>query len=189
MASRRNVVALLVLVAALALALGSVVSGCGGSSESSDDDAAIETTTETTETETTEEATETAETDTETDTDTGLGALADEDCIELAGIGAKLGEAMAALGGQNTDVRAIADVFDELVGSAPDEIKDDLEVLAGGVAEMAKALEGVDFSSGSTPNAEQLAKLQEAITSIDTPALTEASTNVEKWATANCSNS
>jgi hypothetical protein len=187
MASRRNVVALLVLVAALALALGSVVSGCGGSSDSSGDDAAIETTTETTETETTEEATETEETD--TDTDTGLGALADEDCIELAGIGAKLGEAMAALGGQNTDVGAIADVFDELVGSAPDEIKDDLEVLAGGVAEMAKALEGVDFSSGSTPNAEQLAKLQEAIASIDTPALTEASTNVEKWATANCSNS
>lgn len=182
MSTRKNVVALLVLVAALALALGSVVSGCGGSS---DDAAAIETTTETTETETTEEATETEE----TGTDTGLGALAGEDCIELAGIGAKLGQAMAALGGQNTDVGAIADVFEELAGSAPDEIKDDLEVLAAGIAEMAKALEGVDFSSGATPSAEQLAELQNAMESIDTPALTEASTNVERWATANCSNS
>ena len=166
--------------------LALVAAGCGGDDGSATaDETVVEETTATTE----DTATETTSGDaTETTGEVDIGNLSGK-CLELAGTGAKLGEAMAALGGQNTDVGAIADVFDELVGSAPDEIKDDLEVLAGGVAEMAKALEGVDFSSGATPSAEQLAKLQEAMASIDTPALTEASTNVEKWATANCSNS
>lgn len=167
--------------------LALVASGCGGDdSTAAPDETVVEETTPTIE----DTATEETATDdgSETTGEVDLGNLSG-DCLELAGIGAKLGEAMGALGGQNTDVGAIADVFDELVGSAPDEIKDDLEVLAGGVAAMAKALEGVDFSSGATPSAEQLAKLQEAIASVDTPALTEASTNVEKWATANCSNS
>lgn len=184
MASRRNVVALPVLVAALALALGTVASGCGGSSESSGDEAAIETTTETTETETTEEATETEEPETETATDAGLGALADEDCLELASIGAKFSEALGATGA--TDYEATSELFDELVDKAPDEIKDDLALFAGAWKEIAAALADVDLSSGATPSPETIQKLQELGESFNTPELTKASANLGAWTQEHC---
>ncbi len=184
MASRRKVVALPVLAAALALALGSVVSGCGGSSESSGDEAAIETTTETTET--TEETTGTEETGTETETtsDTGLGALADEDCLELASIGAKFSEALGATGA--TDYEATSELFDALVDKAPDEIKDDLALFAGAWKEIAAALADVDLSSGATPSPEAIQKLQELSESFNTPELTKASENLTAWTQEHC---
>ncbi len=182
MASRRNVVALLVLVTALVL----VASGCGGSGDSSGDDTAIETTTETdatTETET--EATETEETETEeTDADAGLGALADEDCLELASIGAKFSEALGATGA--TDYEATSELFDELVDKAPDEIKNDLAIFAGAWKEIAAALADVDLSSGATPSPETIQKLQELGEKFNTPELTKALENLGAWTQEHC---
>jgi hypothetical protein len=175
------------------LALGVLafaVAGCGGddSTSASSDETQVEETTEveTTADETTEEETTGDETSSLDDVD--LGDLSGE-CLEFAGIGAKIAEAMGGATGGTADVSETAELFEQLVDSAPDEIKDDLEVLSESIAKMAVAFEGVDFASGATPSADQLAKIQEVMTSIDNVELQAASKNIEAWASANCTNS
>jgi Flp pilus assembly protein TadD len=166
--------ALLALLAALVL----VAAGCGGSDEASSDETTVETTTET---ETTGE--DMTETDTE---DSDLSAFASEDCLQLASIGAKLSESLGATG--SADPEATAAVFDELVSKAPDEIKDDLTVMANAMDEIATALKDVDLSSG-TPDPEAIQKLQELGQTLDNAEIQQASDNLEAWATENCSTS
>jgi hypothetical protein len=176
---RVSLFALLALVAALTL----VAAGCGGGSdEAGSDEATIETTTETTteDTETTEESTETT-----TDTDVNLGSIANEDCLELASVGAKFSEALSATGGQ-PDFDTTTKFFAELVDKAPNEIKADLQTLAAAWTEVAAALKGVDLSSGQAPNAETLAKLQEIGNKFNTPKLQQASKHLTAWAKKNC---
>lgn len=180
MGSRRNVVALLTLVAALAL----VASGCGSSSESSSDETTIETETGATETDTTVEAV-TEDTEAETESGAGIGALANEDCLELANVGAKLSQALGATGA-TADSEATTEFFDELADKAPDEIKDDLTVLAAAWQEIAATLGDVDLTSGDTPSPEDIQKLQELSTKFDTPELTEASQNLAAWSQEHC---
>ena len=50
--------------------------------------------------------------------------------------------------------------FDEHAAAAPEEIKDDLQVIADYLAKVADALEGLDFPSGQPPSPEALAKSQ-----------------------------
>ncbi len=176
------------------LALGVLAfaaAGCGGddsSSEAASDTQAEEsttveeTTTDTMTEDTTSEDTSTESTDTTNLDDIDLGDLSG-DCLEFAGIGLKIGEAMS---GTNGDISKTADLFDELVANAPDEIKDDLQVISEGVATLAEAMKGIDVTSGATPSADQLAKMQAALASVDSAELQAASKNVEAWAQANC---
>ncbi len=170
---RAALFALLVLLAALAL----VAAGCGGSDEASSSETTVETTTEETDTETTEETTD------EETTEPDLNAFASEDCLELATIGAKLGEALGATG--TADPEATAAYFDELVSKAPDEIKDDITVLANAMDEISTALQDVDLTSGATQDPETLQKLQELGENLNNAEVQEASTNLEAWATEN----
>lgn len=156
--------------------LAFAVAGCGGDDSSSEsagsgDQATVEETV----------------TDTETTTDVDLGDLSEE-CLDLATVGAKVSEAFNAAGGAEGDLSATAEAFDEFVAAAPDEIRDDLQTIADGFGKMAEALKDVDLSSGATPSAEDLQKLQEAMSSVDSEALQSASTNVETWVQENCSN-
>jgi hypothetical protein len=165
------------LLAALALA----VAGCGGddSNEASGDtDTTVveETTTEDTTEETTEETT-TA--DTTTDDDTSLGGK----CAEFAGLGAKISQAMS---GGNAGLEEASALFDELASEVPDEIKADFEVIAENFAQIAEVLKDVDLAEGETPSAEDLAKLQELTTSINSTEVQQASQNIEAWAQENC---
>ena len=80
----------------------------------------------------------------------------------------------------------MSEVFDELAEQVPEEIRDDYQVLADNFKEFADALKGVDLASGKTPDAETLAKLQEAATSLDSAEVQQASKNIEAWAQANC---
>jgi hypothetical protein len=179
---RAALVALLTLLAALVLA----VAGCGGddSSDASGDETTIETTVEdTTAEDTTEETTE-GDTTEEMD-DADIGNFANEDCLELAGVGAKMAETLGATGA--SDPEATAAFFDELVSKAPDEIKDDLAVLAGAMDEISEALKDVDLTSGATPDPETLQKLQELSQTLDNAEIQQASQNLEAWATENCS--
>lgn len=62
--------------------------------------------------------------------------------------------------------------------SAPPEIADDWDVMVTGISDLVDALDGVDF--------EDPAALQEAIGSIDTEGLDEATENVSAYMDANC---
>ena len=164
----------MLLLAALAL----VAAGCGGSdNEATGDTTAVveETTTEDTSDETTTEET----TGATTDDDISLTGK----CAEFAGLGAKISQAMA---GGNSGLDDASALFDELADQVPDEIQADFQVIAENFAKIADALKDVDLSSGQTPSAEDLAKLQELTQSLDSAEVQEASANIEKWAQENC---
>jgi hypothetical protein len=156
--------------------------GCGGDDDSSasEETTLTETTTteETTEEETTEEeTTETEDTDT-TETSASDDFATSENCQEFAQIGSEISSALTG----TTDPDQIKEAFDELAAAAPDEIKADFETLADYMTQIADALQGVDLSSGQTPDPSALAKLQ----AIDATAATAAGTNISKWVTENC---
>jgi ABC-type glycerol-3-phosphate transport system substrate-binding protein len=177
MTQRRALLALLALLAALLL----VAAGCGGSSDEGSDEAAVETTTETNgDEEEMEEEGETTEDETETG---GLSAFANEDCQELASIGASIAQAVDPSG--TFDADEAAQLYEQLAEKAPDEIQDDLAVFADYMAQVAEALSGVDLTSGQQPSAEDLQALQ-ALSNIG-PEVEQAAENLSAWASENCS--
>ncbi len=170
---------LTIVVAALALAIAGA--GCGGNDESSaNTDTAVVT--ETTAEETTTEGTTTEETTTEETTTDASGGLASGDCLDLVNASAALGQAFASVGASgNPDVSTFFDQFD-----APDEIKDDFQVLADAYAEYAAAVKDIGLEAGKTPTADQLQQFQQALAAIDQQAVTAASDRISVWADANC---
>jgi hypothetical protein len=166
----------LLFVACFAL-LVLAFAGCGGDGDSSasEDTVATETTTteETTEEETTEETTEeeaTEETTTEESSDSG--AVSAEDCQEFAEATAEISGALSG----TADVGELQDTFEALTAAAPDEIKDDFQVLADYVTDIAEVV------GDGTPSAEDA----QALASLDATAVTAASQNIATWATENC---
>ena len=161
---------LLLLVAALAL----VAAGCGGDDSS---DASGDTTeSAVVETETSDDAT----TDDEEDVD--IGDLSGE-CAQFAGISSKLAQ---SLSGQDADLEEAARVFDEIADEVPDEIKDDYRVIADNFAKIAEALKDVDLTSGTVPDPEALAKLEELGRTLDSAEVQQATETLEAWARENC---
>jgi hypothetical protein len=167
--------------------LAFAAAGCGGdssSSEASSDTQAEETAT------VDETAEDTTALDTTADDATDTSSLdagdLSADCLGFAGIGAKISEAMGGANGGTADMSKTMELFDQLVASAPDEIKDDLQVIADGVGTLAEAMKGIDLTSGATPSADDLAKMQKALASVDSAKLQAASQNVEAWAKDNC---
>ena len=76
--------------------------------------------------------------------DAGLG-LIDEDCQFLLA-GSFLNPAAALMSGQADDVEDASSNLEEIADAAPDEIAEDMEVLAAGYAEMIEALGDIDLS-------------------------------------------
>ena len=166
------------LAALLLAALALFVAGCGGDdgSDSASSDTAV------VETESSDDGTETEASDdamSATEDDDELGG----ECLKFADLGTKL---QSAFGSGSGDIDDVSDVFDELADRVPEEIRDDYQVLADNFKEFAEALEGVDLSSGATPDAETLAKLQQAASSMDQPEVRQASENIEAWVSENC---
>jgi len=89
------------------------------------------------------------------------------------------------MGGQDTGVADVSQLFDELADQVPDEIKADWQVLAKNFQKIAEALKGVDLTSG-TPDAATLAKLQKLSTTLDSQAVQQAAAHIEAWAKKNC---
>jgi hypothetical protein len=170
----------LVLAAVLA-ALALAAAGCGGDDESSGAQTTVAAA-ETTEPAVTEEATTEAMT-TETEA-AAAGTIADKDCLELASVGAQFSQAFSA--GQGTNYAATAAFFEELGNKAPDEIKDDIKTLSAAWVKIAAALKGIDLSSGQVPSAETIAKLQQLSSTLDTPELQKATSNLEAWSKQHC---
>ena len=168
---RRLTIAAALVVFALAVA------GCGGGDESSG-------TTDATATETTAtDETTTEETTTEDTTTDASGGLASGDCAELVNASAELAQAFAAAGATG-DSGGAAEFFDRF--EAPDEIREDFQVLATAYAEYIAALQDIGLESGQTPTPEQLQQFQEALASIDQPAVAAASQRISTWVNTNC---
>ena len=170
--------------------------GCGGDDSIAADTTTTETTTETTtteDTETTETETRdrghrTEDTETTDTTDTETSARGDfatsENCEDFAEIGS---EALRGdYGNRRTDLDAASDAFAELTAAAPEEIKDDFQVIADAYNKLADALQGVDLTS-TNPDPQALAKIAQVSQEFDQAELTQASTNITTWAQENCS--
>jgi hypothetical protein len=192
----------IVFVLALGL-LAFAATGCGGGGTetvtetvtvSSSDTTTEETTTEeetTTDEEetTTEEETETDETETEatgTDTTPDLSFISNENCRQFVQFASEFSQALSGTG--DTDVQEAADTMQKFADEAPEDIRDDFQTLADAYSKIADALEGVDLSSGQTPDAGTIAKLAQLSQEIDSTELTEASQNISDWTQENCTN-
>ncbi len=135
--------------------------------------------------ETTDETTTEEETSTDEETDTDLGGFASGDCQELVNASSGIGE---ALSGANTpdEVEEASDRFHEFAENVPDEIQDDVQVLADVYDKYIAVIADIDLQPGETPSAEQIGQLTAALQDIDQQAVTEASANLSTWATENC---
>ena len=182
----RKLVTLLVIASFATLVFA--FAGCGGDDESASGDT---TTTETTTTEETEDTDtrpltrrpprpRTRRPPTRPTPPTTPTSPPPRTAEEFRQIGAEISTALTGARGQ--DIDNIKTAFDEYAAAAPEEIKDDFQAIADYLAEVADALEGVDFRRVSRPSPEVLAKLQ----SIDGTAATAAGTNITEWVTENC---
>jgi hypothetical protein len=168
------------LTIAVVLVLALAGAGCGGG----DGETAGDTDTVVTDTTTTDDTT-TDETTTD-DTDSTSGIFSSEDCQELIAASTQLSQAFAAAGGVEGDAEEVTALFEEFAENAPDEIRDDLQVLAEAYAAYATALADVDLQAGEVPDAQTLAEIQQAIASLDQTEVAAASASLSAWSTENC---
>ena len=93
-----------------------------------------------------------------------------------------------AFGGSLDDesLQLTADQLEAMAEAAPDEIKDDLRVIAEQLGDFYTALAESGYEPGATPDADQLAELSALAESIDNDAFEEASDNIDAWFEANC---
>jgi hypothetical protein len=168
---------LTIAVAVFALVL--VGAGCGGGDdEASGTDTAVIT--DTTDTDETTDETTTEETTEETDTDVS-GDLSGE-CLEAV----QAYSAALAAAGAGGDTDNSLEVFQEFADRAPEEIRDDFQVLAQAYAEYIEVAGDVDLQSGETTSADDLQKLQQAAAAFNDAEVQAANERVTAWADENC---
>jgi hypothetical protein len=189
----RTILAALLAGAALVLA-----AGCGSSgNNAAATTAAAETTTaattastDTTSTDTT--STDTTSTDT-TATDTTAGAAAaaglSAGCQKVADLSVQFGKALSAAGASGngqTDMNKTAEAYKAFAAQVPEEIRPAFMTLADAFGQYAKALQGIDLSSGKTPDAATIAKLAKAAQSLNSKDLSAADAKITTWVAKNC---
>ncbi|MEX0795509.1 MAG: hypothetical protein WD274_02320 [Acidimicrobiia bacterium] len=93
-----------------------------------------------------------------------------------------------AFGGSLDDesLQLTADQLEAMAEAAPDEIKDDLKVIAEQLGAFYTALAESGYEPGATPDADQLAELSALAESIDNEVFEEASDNINAWFEENC---
>jgi hypothetical protein len=93
-----------------------------------------------------------------------------------------------AMGGSLDDesLQLAAGQLEAMADAAPDEIKDDLEVIAEELGAFYTALSETGYETGVTPPPEQMAELSALAEVIDQEAFDEASANINAWFEANC---
>ena len=74
----------------------------------------------------------------------------------------------------------------QFADEVPEEIQDDVQVLADVYEKYIDVIADIDLEAGETPSVEQIQELTAALASIDQQAVTEASTNLSTWAQENC---
>jgi type IV pilus biogenesis protein CpaD/CtpE len=165
-----------VLGAILALVAGCATSGAG------------ETTTTAASPDTTEAPVTTTVPDDEGTGDEGVGAP-NAECLEA---GDAMTSAMESFGSSMTgaftseNMEQVADQLEAMAAAAPDEIRDDFEVLARELGPFYEALGEIGLTPGAQPTPDQIAALAAASEGVDQVALQEASSNLEAWFADNC---
>jgi len=180
----RTILAALLAGAALVLA-----AGCGGSSNNAAaTTAAAETTTAATTAATDTTTTDTTSTDTTSTAGAAAAAGLSAGCQKVADLSVQFGKALGAAGadGSNTDLEKTAKAYEEFAKQVPEEIRGSFMTLAEAFGQYAKALQGVDFSSGKTPDAATIAKLAKAAQALDNESLSAANTKITAWVNKNC---
>ena len=164
---------------AVLLVLALMGASCGGGDDTaSDTDTVVTDTTDTTDTEgITAEATTTEDT-------IDPGTFATGACAQLVAAATSFSRAFS--GSVEGDADETSELFEQYAESAPDEIKDDLRVLAEAYDEYLEVLADVNIEPGETPDAEAIASLTAALASVDQEGVAEASANVSAWTTENC---
>lgn len=121
-----------------------------------------------------------------TDDTTGLDDLdLSGDCEFLLGAATAFSSAFS---GENADFDDIAEGFEELTNGAPDELQDDVEVLAQAYREFADAIGDVDFNDPeafSDPEVQQ--RFAEAGAIFESDEVVEANESFSNFAEENCS--
>jgi hypothetical protein len=85
------------------------------------------------------------------------------------------------------DVSGDVEKFREYAEQVPEEIRDDVQVLAEAYAEYIDELQSLGLEAGEVPSASQLAQLQAASQSLGSSEVEAASTRLSAWTTENCS--
>jgi hypothetical protein len=172
-----------ILVVALAL----VAAGCGGGDDESSASGDTTTTETVTEDTTTDETTDDTTTDESgDDTSSGSSGFPSEDCLQAATAFSAL--AAAAAGAQSSgDSSDALQNFEDFANEAPDEIKDDIDVLAAGYAAYLKVWNELGVEQGEQLSNDQIAKLAAASEAFNSTEFQAASANWDSWTTANCS--
>lgn len=162
------------------LVLAFAGAGCGGSNDATSDAAGDDTAIEE------PVSTDDASTAEETETEGSVEGLSGE-CSDLVKASQAFGAAVASsLGTGEGELGETADLFKAFAENAPDELKDDFEMLADVMAGYATELADLDIGAGETPSAEQIAKLAEIGQSLSTTEAQEASAAISAWAQENC---
>jgi hypothetical protein len=164
----------------LLVALALVVAGCGGG----DDEAAGDTTATVTETATEETTTE--ETTTGEDTSGATSGLPSADCLQAATAFSALAAAAAGVAGADPDESLKS--FEAYADSAPEEIQDDILVLARGYAAYLEVWTKLGVKQGEQLSNDQIAELAKASEAFNTPEFQAASTSWDTWSAENCQN-
>jgi hypothetical protein len=177
-----------VVLVGLALVL---VSACGGDAG---DDGDVSTTTGESDTTVAEETPDTTAADPGVDSGDGSGnGVLGTVCLEAtqamaAAINAYSTGMAGAMGGRLDDesLQESAAQLQAMADAAPDEIKDDLDVIATELEGFYTALAESGYEPGSAPTPEQMAQLSALAEVIDQEAFDEASDNINEWFEANC---
>ena len=179
-----------VVLVSLALVL---VSACGGNA-GEEGDASTTTVGEpdTTAVEETPDTTTAVDPDGDPGEDSGDGVLGTV-CLEAtqamaAAINAYSTGMAGAMGGSLDDesLQESAAQLQAMADAAPDEIKDDLDVIATELEGFYTALAESGYEPGVAPTPEQMAQLSALAEVIDQEAFDDASDNINEWFEANC---
>ena len=93
----------------------------------------------------------------------------------------------ASFGATESDLQEMQDSVDELKAEIPSEIKDDFQVYADALAEYANNMKEIDMNDLLDPSTQQ--KAEEAAAVLDTPEVTKAQENIEKYFDETCPSS
>ena len=100
---------------------------------------------------------------------------------------AALSAAVGSAGtGNESGAEDSARLFSEFADKAPEEIQDDIRVLASAYQAFIQELGDLGVQAGGTPSADQIQKLAQASEKLNTPEITAASEHFNSWATTNC---
>jgi hypothetical protein len=110
-----------------------------------------------------------------------------KNCAQLASLGAKMSQAMAAASGKGgSGLTGEASAFQAMASAAPSEIRGDFQTFATAFNGYAQALAKAGYKPGTVPNAGQLMQMTNAVKAFSAPKLQAAEQHLSAWAQKNC---